>query len=148
MLAEKVAGRVRVGPDTGCWEWQGAKNDRGYGQVYADGKLHYTHRVIFAHYHRPLRGGEMVLHSCDNPGCCNPEHLSAGTQLDNMRDCRSKGRNASGERNGRAKLDAQAAEQVRVLYATGEYTQAELGRQFGINQSQVSYIVTGRYWKH
>lgn len=39
------------------------------------------------------------------------------------------------------RLTAAEAAEVMRLYATGEYTQAEIGARFGISQYAVSYIV-------
>lgn len=80
----------------GCWEWTGTKN-KGYGTFHAviEGKRRSikAHRVSLAIHKRveiPL--GLFVMHSCDNPGCVNPEHLSIGTRKDNMMDAAAKGR--------------------------------------------------------
>lgn len=70
-----------------CWEWQGAVNGRGYGVMRHRGKLVLTHRLALrTHLGRPLRRGKLVLHSCHNRKCCNPEHLSEGTPSRNQLD--------------------------------------------------------------
>jgi hypothetical protein len=51
-----------------------------------------THRLVWEAYNAEPLGDRIVMHTCDNPGCCNPMHLVAGTQTDNMQDCLSKGR--------------------------------------------------------
>ena len=51
-----------------------------------------AHRVVWEAFNGEPLGDRLVLHSCDNPSCVNPAHLSAGTMTDNMRDCASKGR--------------------------------------------------------
>lgn len=78
----------------GCHEWLGATNGR-YPQVKIGGrrgKVLYLHRLSFMSSHGELRPGMYVLHRCDNPKCINAEHLFAGTQADNIRDCVAKGR--------------------------------------------------------
>ena len=35
---------------------------------------------------------KIILHDCDNRRCCNPEHLRAGTHLENSRDAQARGR--------------------------------------------------------
>lgn len=76
-------------PDT-CWEWQGSRRSDGYGQVYIAGKHRATHRLSF--YLSNLFWPPVVRHMCDNPRCCNPHHLEAGTQSDNMKDVVERGR--------------------------------------------------------
>lgn len=83
--------------NSGCWEWQGAATAKGYGRVKIDRKLYSPHRVVaWAMDIAPSMGDPsrttVVMHSCDNPRCCNPEHLSLGTHSENMIDCAKKGR--------------------------------------------------------
>jgi len=81
----------RAGPDD-CWEWQGARS-HGYGRLKFRGKLFLAHRVAYTLAHGPITDVRMlVMHSCDNPPCCNPAHLSLGSYLDNARDMDAKGR--------------------------------------------------------
>lgn len=82
----------------GCHEWLGATNGR-YPQVRVGGrkgKALYLHRLSFVSSHGALGKGLYVLHRCDNPLCINAEHLFAGTQSDNIRDCVAKGRHGRG----------------------------------------------------
>ncbi len=64
----------------GCLEWQGGRTPAGYGQmVWARGEqTRYTHRLAWEMAKGPVPPGQCVLHSCDNPPCCNPEHLGGG----------------------------------------------------------------------
>lgn len=39
-----------------------------------------------------IPAGMIVMHTCDNPPCCNPSHLVLGTQAENLADMRAKGR--------------------------------------------------------
>lgn len=85
---------------------------------------------------------------CDNPSCWNPDHLFTGTLLENAQDRNSKGRQAKGERNGASKLTEAQVRAIRRMYATGNYTQQELGAIFALTQQPVSAIVLRRTWKH
>lgn len=75
----------------GCHEWTGSKNNGGYGVMHVADKTLLAHRLAFA-----FAGGDcmaaVVMHSCDNPSCVNPAHLSAGTQKANVADMDAKGR--------------------------------------------------------
>ena len=77
---------------TECIEWRGTRTRSGYGQKVIKGKRYRTHRLAYEWANGPIPKGMLVLHSCDNPACCNPNHLFLGTQSDNMRDCANKGR--------------------------------------------------------
>jgi len=78
---------------SGCWEWSGAKRHGvGYGVVQADGKFLYTHRLAYMICIGDIPPKRIVCHRCDNPPCCNPDHLFLGTHKDNWRDMMMKGR--------------------------------------------------------
>lgn len=77
---------------TECWVWKGARGGKGYGSKMIRGKAYRTHRLAWEWVNGPIPDGMMVLHRCDNPPCCNPNHLFIGTNTDNMRDMVAKGR--------------------------------------------------------
>ena len=80
-----------IATSTGCMEWQGTiVND--YGQVYVFNKPIRTHRFVWERFKGIIPKKLQILHSCDNPICCNIEHLFIGTCKDNMIDKVNKGR--------------------------------------------------------
>jgi hypothetical protein len=89
--------RVDRRSDAECWPWLGSSDRDGYGLVTVrkPKRRRGAHRVALALSLGvdvdELRGC-VVRHSCDNPPCCNPAHLSSGTQADNMSDAWDKGR--------------------------------------------------------
>lgn len=78
--------------DNDCWIYQGGKNNIGYGMIRDGKKMRTTHRVSYEQHKGPIPHGLCVMHSCDNPICVNPDHLSLGTMKDNMHDMINKGR--------------------------------------------------------
>jgi hypothetical protein len=80
-----------------CIEWKGLTDDDGYGRVKRNGIDTRIHRAFFEiWYGVVLKPEDVLLHSCDNPRCFSPYHLTKGTQLDNVRDMDAKGRRVSG----------------------------------------------------
>lgn len=79
---------------TPCVEWDGARDDDGYGKVRVEGKVERVHRAVYAADQGPIPEGMVVLHRCDNPPCYRLDHLRLGTHADNVRDKVSKGRQA------------------------------------------------------
>lgn len=84
--------------ENGCRLWQGAKSQRGYGRIKIGGRLALAHRIVaysMGQISDIFDDMVIVLHTCDTPSCCNPQHLAVGTQADNMQDCARKGRLAA-----------------------------------------------------
>lgn len=96
-LRARIEARVTVTAD-GCWEWQGARLPKGYGRIGIDGSVQLVHRVMYTLDQGQIPEGLHVLHSCDNPPCCNPGHLRAGTPSDNMLDAVERGRHYEASR--------------------------------------------------
>jgi hypothetical protein len=84
--------RVQMGAPDECWEWTGPRLKNGHGRY--DSTVSYVaHRYawILANGRIPL-ADEVIRHQCDNPPCCNPSHLLAGTQKQNVADMIDRGR--------------------------------------------------------
>jgi hypothetical protein len=109
-----------------------------------------AHRVAFELFHRPLLGRELVCHRCDNPPCCNPHHLFAGTHLDNTHDCISKGRmrKERGVDRYNAKLTEDQVRAIRKSYIPRIVGVDALAREFPVSRSMIYSIVTYKRWKH
>ena len=126
-----------------CLEWTGALV-RGYGYSRVCGKYWYTHRLAL-HLEGVDVTGHHVLHSCDNPKCCNPAHLRLGTNQDNMIDKVSKGRQARGEKIHTAKLTQEQVLEIRAI--NGMY-QKDIAAQYGVSKDAISKIIGRRTWAH
>lgn len=99
-LLNVVLSFCKVEDRTGCYVWQGATSKFGHGRMKYGGKLHSPHRLVayaagITDSVTGTYGGLCVLHECDNPRCCRPEHLKAGTMSKNMKDCVARGRHPS-----------------------------------------------------
>ena len=136
------------GPDA-CWEWQGSKSG-GYGLFSIDRIAHKASRVAYTFTKGPITDGLFVLHSCDNPPCCNPEHLRLGTYRDNTDDKMKRGRARSGigERHGSAKLTENEVREIYRNYSSGFENISQLATRFNMDFSTIHSIVTGESWKH
>lgn len=85
--------RLAIDEATGCWNYTAFLDKHGYGQVHFRRRTESVHRVVAALFLGfDLKSGLCVLHKCDNPRCCNPEHLFVGTKHDNTQDAMRKGR--------------------------------------------------------
>lgn len=77
---------------TGCWNWTACLNHAGYGVFKYDGQMKGAHRFSYKLYIGEIEDDLLVCHRCDNPKCVNPFHFFKGTDADNMKDGRDKGR--------------------------------------------------------
>lgn len=161
----------------GCWLWTAALVSNGYGRFSVGRKTMLAHRVSLLGAGAVIPDGMMVCHRCDVRNCVNPEHLFVATQQENMDDCKQKGRTAKGiatgrythpertargdrhgfrlhpecaprgEHNGNSKLTADDVKNIRSLYRSGDFTQKQLGKRYGVTQVMVSAIVLNKFWK-
>lgn len=109
---------------TQCIEWTGARNPAGYGRLRLRGQQVYAHRVAYEQAYGPIPEGFVVMHSCDNPPCINPDHLSVGTYADNARDMVEKGRAFQ-------QIPAETVEVIRRMRSAGALYQ-EIADRMGI----------------
>lgn len=117
--------------ENGCWEFRGYRTYKGYGSIRYNNQNWTAHRLSYLFFRGEITKGKMVLHTCDNPPCCNPEHLFLGTNQDNMDDMVAKGRKNT-------KLtDNQVAEIIILL---GEYTQDAIAKLYNVSQSTIGRI--------
>ena len=148
-LRERFERRIMPLPWSGCWIWLGGVDKGGYGRIGVGG-WHgpniLTHRASWEIYKGEIPVGMCVLHKCDTPPCCNPEHLFLGTRIDNVEDMTRKGRRRSGigERCGAAKLTSEQVLKIR----SDNRTLAVIGKEYGICASQASNVRRGLHWKH
>ena len=88
----RLMNKIKVNEITDCWEWQGGTNNIGYGMIRDVHGMRTTHRVSYEIYKGMIPHNMLVLHNCDNPKCCNPNHLRLGTHKDNTHDMIRRGR--------------------------------------------------------
>jgi len=131
-----------------CWEWLGHLVRGNYGSFGINKKYYRSHRLAYTETYGPIPEGMFILHKCNNPKCCNPKHLYAGTQKDNMEQCKNDGRVAMGEKHYKSKLTEENVLKIRSLYSTGNYYQRELGKIFGVGDITISDITRRKTWKY
>lgn len=138
---------IKVNPETGCWEFQGVYNKKGYGLLRFKGERWLAHRFSYMYYKGPIPRGMMVCHSCDNPKCVNPNHLFLGTNSDNMRDMSLKGR--GGKRKGANHPQSISIDPAAFQKALDEYGQdyEKLAEIFHCGYGFVIQYLRGETWQ-
>jgi hypothetical protein len=140
-----------------CWNWLGYKGESGYGRVQINDWSYYAHRVIYdlsnpgvITWKVPKETDEngFLLHTCDNPSCCNPKHLWVGTHADNMADKAKKGRcpDYSGDKGPRCKLTMVQAREIRQKRQSG-ISARELAKMYNISLPSIKTLLRGDSYK-
>lgn len=133
-----------------------AANDKGY-PMYMDatGKAVNESRIVYCkHNNTPLEAikGLVIMHTCDNPSCVNPQHLKLGTQSDNMQDMWDKGRHPGatnqpvGEQHYKAILTWELVAAIRAApkgYGMGKF----LAKKYNVSTSTISLILKNKIWR-
>lgn len=144
--------KVSYNPVTHCWDWVGSKYRYGYGhfrrKIHGKWVMYKAHRYAYEYYRGPIPPNKMVLHSCDNPSCVNPEHLHYGSAQDNINDMISRGRKRLGRNPKHKHLDMNIAQQIRDAYKMNpEIKQTQIADNFKVSTAQVSRIINNLIWK-
>lgn len=136
------------GPDE-CWEWTRSRWPFGHGSCGATifGERR-AHRIAWVLTNGPVPDGLDILHSCDNPPCCNPNHLRPGTHAENMRDMSVRGRSNGprGITHHFAKLGPAIAQDIRSALADG-VPALTLAKKYRVAHRSITNIRDGRTWK-
>jgi len=97
-LSERLATKIQVDSETGCWLWTAYVNPSGYGEASQDGRMRGAHRVVYEAMRGPIPASMFLDHQCHNRDrscrggrrcphrrCVNPAHLEPTTNVDNIR---------------------------------------------------------------
>ena len=118
----------------GCWIYNMSLSQQtGYGQYHIQsGKNTTAHKYFYEKKYGKVPKGKELDHLCRVRACCNPDHLEVVSHAEN------------GRRGIGVKLYGKIDE-IKQLYTNGkkQYALAEL---FGVNQSQISRIITNVRW--
>jgi hypothetical protein len=175
---EWIKERIKVNPETACWEWQGTKDKDGYGRFgeYLGGGrknriINYIriHRRVWELTKGPIPDGKCVCHTCDNPCCCNSEHLWLGTIHENNTDRANKRRSnpakgdehyfrrhpeaiPKGTRRPFAKLTDEKVAEIHRRKAARlcsiRALEKELASEMNVCVGTIKKAMWGQTWKH
>ena len=153
------------GRELDCVMWPRTRDKTGRGRIWDNGRLKLAHRWVWENLCGPIPDGKLICHHCDNPWCVNIHHLYVGTHKDNSQDmarrkrqwtqknpkragdvirrwCR-KGVHSQGEKNPRAKLSSDDANDIRL---SGEKTKA-LAEKYCVHRTTIQRIRRGVNWR-
>jgi HNH endonuclease len=137
----------RLVPQGKCRIWTGyCDRKNGYGQLTYKGKQYWAHRFIWELHFGLIPKGLFVLHRCDNPPCCNTDHLYLGTNQDNANDRVDRDRSSYGERHWKAKLTEAQVREIKKRLHRGDELMREIAEDFGVSRLTISNIKHGRNW--
>lgn len=146
-LRERFESNYEADPVSGCWLWTASTGSHGYGQIGNAAKMLLAHRVAWEFRVGPIPAGAFLCHRCDVRRCVNPAHLFVGSQTDNMRDAKAKGRTCRGQSRPLAKLNEEDVRLIRRLRVDG-LGMLTIARRFGVAKATVQDVIAGRSWSH
>lgn len=135
----------------GCWIHKNRSNDYGYNSIRVGARIRGIHRVSYAISEGmdvdEIPQGLVVMHKCDNPPCFNPDHLTLGTESENMQDALNKRRLFEGEDSHFSKLTDSDVIAIRDLFKK-KASARQLSSQFNIHIVTIYDIINRKTWKH
>lgn len=147
-IADILADYVPNLPPGQCWPWKGHKDRSGYGVINRSAQVMRAHRFVYEALVGPIPKGKLLMHSCDNPPCVNPHHLTPGTDAENIADSVAKRRHTFGERMWSAKLTEEQVVEARLKFESGRHSQHALAQEYGISDGPMWQLLHGLTWKY
>lgn len=136
---------VNVGEVWECWNWKLSTDRYGYGKVKISHGCYISHRAAYEMHHGSIPDEKHILHSCDNPICCNPNHLHPGTRSENMQEMIRRGRHGKGY-TYKAKMTREKVDMLKIDFNSGMSKHA-LSRKYNISCRTVREILSGEIWR-
>ncbi len=139
------------GPKGDCWQWQYKFLEGGYGRFQMPNKSLRAHRVSYLWATNENPGTLLVLHSCDNPPCVRPEHLSLGDAKKNKADNVARNRQGKGMNAGpavRSVFDPERIKAIRRAWASGTISQGQLALIAGTKMKTMNDILCRKSWNY
>jgi len=142
--------KVQIGAPDECWPWTGSRRGGGTNRYGRFGKEGLAHRIALEHkIGRSLSDGMIACHTCDNPICCNPNHLYEGTRSQNAHDAFKRGQwtpgDQKGSANGNSRLSEADVRAIRKRIENGE-TNVAIARSYPVTHATISNIRRGKFW--
>lgn len=149
--------------DSECWDWAAGKDKDGYAVFNVAFKTRGVgHRFSYALHKGEIPDGMLIMHSCDNPPCCNPDHLSKGDVKANTEDKIKKNRQCKGENhycfknpelvqgenNGESKLKKSEVLLIRKEFSNGASRVSISKKHNKVSYSIICRIIKRKSWKH
>ena len=126
---------------TGCWDWNGGIQGKGYGAIYIKGVMYRVHRLFYSLANGEPPKGKLICHKCDNKKCVNPSHLYAGTHKDNTADAIKSGLIYNAPKRMRYKnLSTKVKKNVLIDYESG-MSRIKLSKKYNFSYRLVTTIV-------
>lgn len=151
-LSAKSKDIVLEKKENGCIECLShCKDTCGYTRIWYNGKHERLFRVIYQLKNGDIPKNMVLRHTCDNPSCCNIEHLVLGTQKDNVDDMikrqrskqRTEKKSIQGIKNKSNKLSEDA---VRNIYLSN-LSSYKLSKLYNVSRANIILIKKGKTWK-
>ena len=140
---ERFFEKLNIKGENDCWEWSGCYC-KGYGKFSLEGHARIATRIMWRLYYGEDPCGQCLLHTCDNPSCCNPKHLFLGSIQDNNKDMAKKKRNKRGEQHWNSKLGKQEVAEIYMSADSGVF----LAKKYEVSIATIHNIRNDASWTH
>lgn len=126
------------------------KDENGYTRIRYNKKHERLFRILYCKKHGDIPHGMLIRHKCDDPACCNINHLELGTSKDNVDDMIKRGRSRYKEQkpwlNGSNNLQSKLSDKEVIYIFKSPLSSRKLSKQFGVSKTTISNIKNKKYW--